>query len=113
MNDKSFYVVLESDLILDNRINSTTKIVYAVISNYSNNKNGYCYLTYRQLAEITQLKKRQFFYCIDDLVKYNYLTKIKKGNRTYLMPTMNKVIATRKYKNENNNLFDYDWLKDL
>lgn len=110
--DSSFYVVLESDLLKDRRISNTTKIVYAFISNYSNNRHGYCYLSYGQLREIIGLSKPQFIRCVNALMEYNYITKVKKNNRTYLQPVINKVIARREYGSKYNvkELFDYDWL---
>jgi len=112
MNKKSYYSILEMDLIFDNRITNTSKVVYAVISNYANNENGYCYLSYSQLSKICNLKIRNFIYCLNSLVKYEYIKKIYKNNRVYLQPTINKVIPMRSHKNKIDNLFDYDWLQN-
>lgn len=112
-NESSFYVIIESDLLKDKRISNTTKIVYAFISNYSNNKHGYCYLSYRQLMEVVGLSKPQFIRCINKLMEFNYITKIKKTNRTYLQPVINKAISMRKHSsNKNIEIFDYDWLNE-
>ncbi len=110
--NKSFYAILESDLIFDKRINPTTKLVYAVISNYSNNKNGYCYLNHFQLAVMIGITKRQMTRCVYDLKKYNYITIVRKKNRYFLMPTINVITELRKKAPINTELFEYDWLNE-
>ena len=112
MNEQSYYSIVENDILEDIRVSDKELRIYINISNYSNNKNGYCYLTYSRLCEICRIKKRYFIICINNLCKYGYITKIKKTNRTYLMPTLNKTIALRKYKNLKINLVDYDWLNE-
>lgn len=111
---KGFYVTLESDLIFDTRINSTTKILYAVISSYSNNQHGFCYLNHKQLMELIKLKKRQFYYCLTDLKKYNYISTKKINNRVYLMPVINIFLEKRMTEPnvEVKEIFNYDWLND-
>lgn len=109
---RSFYVILESNLLLDNRISDKEIRVYALISNYANNKNGYCYLSYSQLYNILNISKRHFIRCLNNLVELNYITKIKKNNRVYLAPIINKTIMLRNYNQKMNDLFDYDWLNE-
>lgn len=106
---KSFFTILESDVIFDNRLSNTEKILYAVICNYANNEKGYCYLSYRQLAEIMSLKKRQFYNCIETLKKYNYIITIKKTTRNYIKPTVNLMLERRENFKK---LVDYDWLNE-
>lgn len=118
MNNSSYYSVIENDIIYDNNISNLEFRLYVVISGLSNNKNGYCYLTYSQLAKKINISESQFYRCIKNLVKNNYIIKIKNKNtqRVYLQPVMNRVIALRKYKNdatqEINKLFNYDWLNE-
>lgn len=113
--NKSWYVTLESDLIFDCRINSTTKILYAIISSYSNNKNGFCYLNHKKLMELVNLKKRQFYYCLNDLKKYKYISTKKINNRVYLMPVINILIENRLSEPnvEKKEIYEYDWLNNL
>lgn len=111
MNSKSFYVNIESDLLFDERISSITKIIYAIISNYSNNENGYCYLKYDQLAEKMKISKRSLYRHTQLLINYNYLTIIYKNNRSYLMPVNNTLPQIRsERKKTDKQLFEYDWL---
>ena len=115
MENTSYYSVIENDIIYDSNISNLELRLYIIISGLSNNKNGYCYLTHNQLAKKLNISKAQFYRCIDKLVRYDYITRIKKNNnqRVYLQPVMNKVISLRKYKNEKyKQLFDYDWLND-
>lgn len=109
-NQKSFYITLESDLIFDNRINSTTKIIYSIISTYSNNSAGYCFLNHKQLAKIMKITERQFYRAVLELKKYNYITVKKHNNRSYLMPVINTLPELRKNNTTNSEIFDYDWL---
>ena len=112
MKERSDYSIIENDILDDNRISDKELRIYINITNYSNNKNGYCYLTYSRLCEICKVKKRHFIKCVNNLVSFGYIAKIKKTNRTYLMPTLNKTVALRKLKNSNIQLFDYDWLNE-
>lgn len=110
-NQKSFYVTLESDLIFNNNFNSTVKILYAVVCFYSNNENGFCYLTYKQLSEIMKITERQIYRAVSELKKYNFITVVKKYNRSYLMPTINKFVELRNNEPDKfNEIFNYDWL---
>lgn len=111
-DNRSFYVILESNLLLDKRISDKEIRIYALISNYANNKNGYCYLSYSQLYKILNISKRQFIRCLNNLVKLNYIAKIKKTNRIYLAPIINKTIIMRNYNQKISELFDYNWLEE-
>ena len=115
--NKSLYTVIEDDLILDLSISDKAYRVYGLISLYSNNTHGYCYLKYKQLYEMLKLSKRQFIRCVNELIAKNYLFKIKIGTRTYLMPVVNRAIKRRGlYSTEksfaNYDLLDYDWLSE-
>ena len=109
MEEKSFYTILESELIFDKRLSPTCKILYAIICSYSNNSNGYCYLRYSQLANMIGLSIRQFRRCISDLRILNYITIFNRNNRNFIMPTINKAVEDRK---NNNNWIEYDWLEE-
>lgn len=112
---RPFFVTIESILLLDKNLNNTDKIVYGIISAFSNNKDGFCYLKNEKLANLCDIEKRTLLYSISRLVTFDYIKKIKKGVRTYYMPTTNASILLnnerRKYKEENNN-YDYNWLDD-
>ena len=111
-NDRPFYVSIESVVLFNNQLNSTDKIVYGVISAFSMNKDGYCYLRYKQIAQYAQITKRNLYKCIKKLVNMQYLTKVLKNDRVYLMPTTNAFIKMREEKKFNENGFHYDWLND-
>ena len=111
VDQKSFYVVLESDLIFNQRLSDKSKILYSIICLYANNEQGYCYLTYKQLIKLLNVKKRQFYYLLNSLKKEKYITIVKKNNRAYIMPTINKFVEVRKNK-PIKEIFDYDWLNE-
>ena len=112
-SQKSFYVMIESELLIDQRLTSTEKIIYGIISNYSNNDKGYCFLTYRQIAELLNIQKRTLYYAINNLITCDYITKLTTNQRTYLMPTSNLMLKMRKKDPERfRALFSYNWLED-
>lgn len=114
-----FYTFIESKVILDKNISSTSKILYSVICYFSNNEKGYCFKNNSQLMELVNISKRQFYYCLKELKEFNYVEVKKNNNRTYIMPVVNKIYLAleerRKIEKErikNLNLFDYDWLNE-
>lgn len=112
---KPFFVTIESVLLLDKNLNNTDKIVYGIISAFSNNKDGFCYLKIEKLAQLCDIEKRTLLYSISRLTTFDYIKKIKKGVRTYYMPTTNAYILMqdkiRKNKKENE-WTDFNWLED-
>lgn len=117
MKNESYFTIVENDIINDiEHISNLEFRLYVIISSLSNNKNGYCYLSYSNLRKKISISERQFYRCINNLVKYNYLIKIKSTNsqRVFLQPVVNRVVSERKDYNKNSefNLFDYDWLSD-
>ncbi len=111
-NDRPFYVQIESVVLFNEDLSSTDKIVYGIISAFSMNKDGYCYLRYKQIAQYAQIKKRNLYLCIKRLVEKQYITRITKNDRVYLMPTTNAFIKMREERKFNNDAFDYDWLSN-
>lgn len=113
-HDQPLYVVIESDVLQNKDLTSTAKIAYAYIQFYANNKYGYCFLTEKKLAEKINISVRQLRFIIKDLVKCNYITLIRKNNRLYIMPTINKTINDRKERIQNlkESIFTYDWLNE-
>lgn len=113
VNFNTTYVVIEATILENEYLSSSDKIVYATISALSNNKDGYCYLTYKSLSNKLKIQERQLYYSIKRLKEQNYLITCKKGQRTFLMPSTSALIRARqlepkKYKE----LFSYDWLDD-
>lgn len=47
----SFYTIITSDIILNEKLTNTDKVVFSIISAFSNNKNGYSYLKYSDIAK--------------------------------------------------------------
>lgn len=107
------FIVLELEVLDNEALTSTDKIVYGYIVALSQ-KKGYTYIKIEKLAQITHLSIRQLNRCIAKLIYFNYITQniIKKVR--YLQPTVNRFIADRQKDNENKmpELFDYNWLED-
>ena len=110
--DRPFYVSIESTVLLDQDLTNTDKIVYGVISVFSMNKDGYCYLRKNKIAELCNIKKRQLLYCLTRLIKKQYLIRKIVNDKVYLMPTTNAVIRMREEKKIPVEFFDYDWLNE-
>lgn len=115
--NKYFYVSLESTVIFDKRLTDKAKILYAIICFYSNNNNRFCYLKYKDLANILNIKSRQIFYLMNELVKNKYVKLVKTKTRTYFSPVMNMLQQIKdkepakvdEFIDEN---FNYNWLDD-
>lgn len=119
LNNINFFVSIESIILYNKHLTNTEKILYGVISAFSLNKDGYCYLKNSQIAEIVGIKERNLQYCLLKLIKQSYIIKIKKHGRVYYKTTTNAFIQMRerRKKNSNNNLIfdsevDYDWLEE-
>lgn len=117
MEEKSFYTILESSVILDKNLSSTEKILYSVICLFSNNSKGYCFKNNNELMEIIGLKHRQYYFCLSTLKKYNYIIIKKNNSRTYIMPVINKIYIEAERKRQerrekSKDMFDYDWLNE-
>lgn len=110
--DRPFYVSIESVILLDQELTSTDKIVYGIISVFSMNKDGYCYLRRGKIAELCNITKRNLFYCLKRLLDKQYITKKIVNDKVYLMPTSNAFIKMREEKKIPVETFDYDWLKE-
>lgn len=107
----SFFTIIESSVLLNNDLTNTDKILYSIISSFSNNKKGYCFVRYSELAKYSGIKKRQLYHIINKLEKINLITRYKKDNRYYLMPTIN-LMSKNKKKIMEENRFYYNWLDE-
>lgn len=107
------YIVIELDILDNEALTNTDKIVYGYIVALSQQK-GYTYIKIEKLAQITHLSVRQLNRCISKLIYFNYINQNIIKKTRYLQPAINRFIATREKDNENkiNDLFDYDWLNE-
>lgn len=108
------FIVIEYDILLNNNLSHSDKIVYGVISALSQSR-GYCYSTNKHLCELVGIKTRQLNYCLARLKFYSYITvEFENGNRK-IIPTIQKFIESRESNNKNQNkepMYDYDWLNE-
>lgn len=105
----TFFTIIESSVLLNKNLTNTEKIVYSIISSFSNNKKGYCFLRYNELANYSGIKKRQLYKIINKLEKMNLIVRYNNNNIFYLMPAIN-LLAQNKKKLVNENTFYYNWL---
>ena len=115
--EKSFYVLLESSVILDKNLNRSAKILYAVICYCSNNDKGYALTSNKQLMELSDVSEKQFYRDIKTLREFNYIIVERTSKRDYIFPVINKIyLEAQKRRAERQNilsdLIDYDWLED-
>lgn len=106
------FILIELEILDNESLTNTDKIVYGYIVALSQNK-GYTYIKIEKLSKITHLSVRQLNRCIAKLIYFNYISQTVVKKTRYLQPTINQFIAEREKKNENIQLFDYDWLNDV
>lgn len=106
------FVALETDVLLDQRLTSTEKILYSIICALANNTTKCCYASNKYICRLINLNKRQLVYCLNKLKQLNYISvTIINGNKRKITPTINKFLEIRNEKIKNIQLIDYDWLK--
>lgn len=65
-------ILIEDNVVGDDKLNSTDKIVYGIIRSLSNNK-GYCFATNDYIGKKSNLSKSTISNTISKLKKYNYI----------------------------------------
>ena len=107
------FIVLEYDVLDNENLTNTEKLLYGYIVALSQNDKGCCFASNQILCELLKLKPRQLKYCLATLKKYNYISTNIIKNKRYITPTINKFIEMRDKENKKNiDLFDYDWLNE-
>lgn len=109
MNGK--FIVIENDILKNEKLSNTAKIVYAYIVSLSY-KSGYCYSNNDYLCKLTKLKKRQLQNCLSNLKRFNYISTTVINHKRIISPTINNFIKNRDVENQQINLIDYDWLDE-
>ena len=84
MNDQG-YTVIPDEILLDDQLTSTEKLVLAYILRLSNNEKGYCWATNGCFAKKLNIKKRQIGYIIKKL------TNMKRINCTFITKSIRKM----------------------
>ena len=107
------FIVLEYDVLDNDNLTNTEKLLYGYIVALSQNDRGFCFASTQILCELMRLKPRQLKYCLSSLKKYNYISIVIEKNKRYITPTINKFIESRKEENSQKvDLFDYNWLEE-
>lgn len=81
------FIMIEADILLNECISNTDKVVYGLISALSN-RSSECRASTKYLTKILHMSDRQLRRCLENLRKYNYIdVKIENGNK--------RIITTR------------------
>lgn len=118
MTDKNLaispFIPIDRDVLLNRELNSTDKIVYAIITVLAINSYKGCYAKNKYICELIGINIRQLQYCLSKLKKFNYITiEIKEYNKRIIKPTINKFIENRENENETiKDFVDYNWLEE-
>ena len=104
------YIVIESQVVLDKRLNEIEKVLYGIICALSSNKKGECYATNSYLARFLNCDIRTIQRAIESLKGCKYITtSLINQNKRVITPTINSFMVDRANKPE---LFDFDWLNE-
>ena len=107
------FIVLEYDVLDNENLTNTEKLLYGYIVALSQNDKGYCFASTQALCELMRLKPRQLKYCLSNLKRYNYISIVIEKNKRYITPSINKFLQQRKEENSQKvDLFDYNWLEE-
>lgn len=107
------FIVLEYDVLDNENLTNTEKLLYGYIVALSQNDKGYCFASTQILCNLMKITPRHLKKCISNLKKYNYISTTIIKNKRYITPTINRFLQEREELNKKNiDLFDYDWLND-
>lgn len=81
MKDKS-YIIIPQDILEDNELNSTDKLVYGIILSLTRN-NGFCWASNQYIADILKITTRTVSTCISKLRKLGYVQSSKNKNEKF------------------------------
>ena len=109
------FVVIESQVLIDNRINSNEKLLYSYICLLTNNKRLSCFANNKYLARIFNVSERQIQNYLKNLKKYNYICiTVENGNKRKINTIINTFLSSREKINDEIEKmqidFEYDWL---
>lgn len=122
----SNYVIIDSLVLRDSRLNSTDKIVYSLISGLAATDLNCCVATNNYMANILNISYRTIQAALIHLKKYGYITvEIENGYKRKIKTSLNhsRDILIQKFEEwkqnqqsmerppaEKKELLDYDWL---
>ena len=78
MDDKD-YIIIPQNIIEDNNLTSTDKLVYGIILRLTRS-NGYCWATNQYMADILKINPRTVSSCIRKLRELGYINSCKNKN---------------------------------
>lgn len=112
-NNKPKYYIIEFNVLEDNRLSSTDKIIYSIINNLRN-KKGFCFCTNNYIAKILNVDNKTIQRSITKLLRYGYLNRYTKNNKRYLITFSTQAINNIEIDESINNIEieNYNWLEE-
>ena len=102
---------VERDVLKNNNLTNTDKLLYIHIVALSNNKDSGCFANNDCLCNLLNIKTRQLYYSLKKLKNFRYIKLIKLGGIRFIIPTINDFVNNRESENKID-LVDYDWLNE-
>lgn len=108
------YITISYNILSDNRLNSTDKLVYGIIESACRMYDSCCTMSNDTIAKILNTTTRTIQSSISKLVKYKFIyRKIENANESYIKLRSMTVIqdtdttknTSHKYNNKNNNKY--------
>lgn len=110
MENFSFYVVFESQVIYDKNLTNTEKLLYSYISGLSL-KTGKCFASNSYLANLLQTTNRHVQRSLEKLRKQKYIIIKFNDYKRVITPTINKFVELR--TSDSTKSFEmFNWLEE-
>lgn len=122
----SNYIIIDSLILRDKRLNSTDKIVYSLISGLAATDLNCCVASNSYMSSILNISNRSIQISLKNLKKYGYITvELENGYKRKIKTSLNEArdILIQKFEDwkqkqeamerpipEKKELLDYDWL---
>lgn len=89
------YSIVPTEIMINKKISSTAKILYAIISSLTNEK-GYCWASNKYLGEVLDIKERQISDIINTLVDIGLINSVITDNYKRKITLTGKIVVTQK-----------------
>lgn len=113
------WIALEADVIICKNLNSTDKVLYALICALSNNSEKRCSSHNNYFSKVLGITTRQVQRSLMKLKENNLIKiEIENGFRRYITTSINAYLKYRQAKTKlmselNKEINSYDWLNDV
>ena len=118
-NNLTPFIIVDIQVLIDRRLNSTDKLVYSLISSLSNNLKMCCYAKNNYLSKIIGIDARNIQRALKKLKDCGYIKiTIENYNNRIITPTINQYLQRARRSIEENyipidpEILNYDWLNE-